>query len=240
MPRQTKQRLCKCPGGNFIQARQTSGPTPRPNAKQCGSTPKPKRMLGVHAFQMMVDLVCHEYRCAIADSQRYDQVASTKLRVDPCDRSAVEDDACRPLVVFGEHNGAAKTGIRVAFDDRHIQCGSECAHVATPSAGGDVGSMPSVFQRTRDVALCIRSREAIEQRVARKQPLRDFLIGRRRWFQQLRCHTPRAPCTLIKATGVSGASPSSSLRLIASAWSSADDPGQIHHAGGRLSRTCRA
>src|SRR6266850_2006115 len=217
MERQSKQLLRECARRDLGKSRQPCSPCPPSQLHYAHAVPVDQCLLPAHAIKMMIKLVSEEDRRGPLDAQIEARLPGDE-RIEATYRRRVKRDGWRADRVLRVNHRTAEAGLAVALHYGYLAAIGNHEWVATPLLACMLGETPSVLQRLLHQFASLRFRDAMELHIPaqRRKPERGGCGGD--------VHNPRAPCTVMSATGASGASPSSSLRPIARACSRALTP----------------
>ncbi len=223
MKRQTQQPLRKSASGDFGKAGQAGGPMPPTDVEYPHDMASAQSGAAACTVEVMVKLMGKEDRHGAADAVADRDAMLRNQSVESPDRRTIERDERWLRGIFRIDNYAAEPGIVFAQKHRHITARRDPCRILPPKLTSPISQCAPVIERGFD------QRDAPFLRYARVQRIFSQLQQAQRLrpgipIEASIAHNPRAPCMLIRTTGVSGGKPSSSPRLIAIAWSSAVMP----------------
>ena len=177
---------------------------------------------------MMVELVREKDRAAIRAAEQLTNPLGPNAGVHLCERRLVQHDARRPAAVLGVNHGAAETTWLAANDHRDAEIPRSGCGIASRPSHGPASERVTVRESTSHQWSALAFGNTRQLRIARQYALPKRLrSGLRQGLREqvaqtiglmnLIAHSPRAPGTLMSATGASAGNPSSSPRLIATA-----------------------
>src|SRR5882762_3303121 len=217
MESQPEQLLRECARRDLGKSQQACGPCPPSHLQYAHAVPVDQCFLPAHAIEMVKELMSEKNRRGRLDAQ-IEARPSGYLSIEATYRWRVKRDRWRADRVFRVNHRTPEAGLVATLHDRYIAAASDNERICSPLLACLLGETASILQSHFDPFASLRFRDAMELHIAAQR-------------QQPECggcgsdgHIPRAPCTVMSATGASGASPSSSLRPIARTCSNALTP----------------
>ena len=216
MEGQTEQSLRKGAGGNLAKTGKAGCPLPPAHAEYPHTMPATQSVGTAQTIEVMVKLVSQENRQSGVNAKADLRAPLRDQPIEPPDRRKIERNEQWVRDILGIDDDAAETGLAFAADNRHGATRRDFDRIPTPLCASPLGQRVSIFQCGVDQCHALVRRDAPILQVF-PQLQQAQCLGPPLQIKAGSVQSPRAPCMLIKTTGVSGGNPSSSPRLIAMA-----------------------